>query len=133
MRAASFLFALSSFACTQGVTSNGDAPPPATATEHASEPPRTESRARGRELGTIVTHDAKVSILSSAGDLRLVVRKADGAIVADGIPIDELRTTDPLLHTIVTSSVAKASPGTFLDATLEPTLRDPITASGRTR
>jgi hypothetical protein len=69
------------------------------------------------KLGTIVTHDARVSIISCGGDIRLVVRKSDGALVADGISIDELRNHDPMLHAIVTNAVA-SNGGTYLDATL---------------
>jgi hypothetical protein len=69
-------------------------------------------------IGTVVTHDARISILSRSGDLRVVVRKSDGAMIADGISIDELRTVAPTLHAIVTNATA-ATPGTYVDATLD--------------
>jgi hypothetical protein len=130
MRGALFLFscvAAQVLACTHP-TGSGDSPPPASAEARVAEAPNaTEaaSRARGLPIATIVTHDAKVSILTSlSGELRVVVRKtADGTLVADGISVDELKTTDPLLHTIVTNAVAsrdaKSAPKEYLDATLD--------------
>jgi hypothetical protein len=122
MRGALFVFSaglllLAQVACTHSAGS-GDAPP---LTIAASEPTARidESRAKGAVIGTVVTHDAKVSILARGGELQVVVRKLDGAIVADGVSIDELRATDPALHAIVTSAVASRHGETYLDATLD--------------
>lgn len=93
-------------ACSQSAGTGGESPSPASA---AAPPP-----ARGFVIATVVTHDAKVNILTSAGgDLRVVVRKLDGTLVADGIPLDELRTTDPALYTVVTSARAGVIDATF--------------------
>jgi hypothetical protein len=79
-------------------------------------------------IASLVTHDAKVTILGSSKDgaLRVVVRNHDGAVVADGITVDELRVSDPLLHVLVTNAIASGrGDSPYLDATLEraPTAR----------
>ncbi len=112
----SFVVALPLFACTQPAGSQSVEPAPATA---ATPPEETgvvgaPSKARGIVIAKVQTHDAKVSILAGGGDLRVVVRKTDGTLVADGVTVDELRAKDPMLHAIVTSAVA--SSGTYLDA-----------------
>jgi hypothetical protein len=73
-------------------------------------------------IGTIVTHDQRVSILGrgpTGGDIRVVVKKEDGTIVADGITLDELRKTDPTAYSLVTNAVAGegTKSGDFVDAT----------------
>jgi hypothetical protein len=130
MRPALALFALTTVglvACTHPTGSTGDSPPPSAATE-STEAPAAPSQAGGRPLATVVTKDARVTILSTGSeDLRFVVRKTDGSMVADGITSDELQKTDPILHSIVTSAVAgtdKAGNGgtkakaPYVDATL---------------
>jgi hypothetical protein len=119
----SVICATSLASCTQKVGS-GDAPPPATAVGENAGPAapagQAESHATGKVIATLVTHDATVSILSRGGDLRVVIRRSDGVLVADGITIDELRTTDPGFHAIVTNAVASRSQGSgapFIDAT----------------
>ena len=85
----------------------------------AAEVAPPERSAPGVVIAQLVTHDSKVSILGSSsrgrgggdGDLRVVVRKADGTLVADGITLAELRTKDPDAYEIVTSS--------YVDATLD--------------
>lgn len=114
-------------------TESSDASSPASAA--TNEPASTEEpRASGKAIGAIVTHDAKVTILSRAhgDDLRVVVRKNDGQLVADGIALSELQTRDPLLHAIVKSAVASNGGGTYLDATLDrPAAREPAALRGR--
>lgn len=73
------------------------------------------AQSTGKVIATLVTHDAKVSILSGE---RVIVRKIDGTIVADGIRIDELRAIDPLLDVLVRNAVASNGGGTYIDATL---------------
>ena len=78
------------------------------------------SKARGTVIAQIMTHDSKVAILGGGGDLRVVVRKMDGTIVADGITVADLRARDPELYMVVTSSFASAQPGQgYVDATLD--------------
>ena len=89
------------------------------------------SQATGVVIAQIVTHDSKVAILGgvSGRDLRVVVRKMDGTLVADGVSLDELRARDPDLYMVVTSAFASSSlPSTgtsttagtgYVDATLD--------------
>jgi hypothetical protein len=72
-------------------------------------------------IAKLATHDASVQILGRAGkedELRVVVRKLDGTLVADGVTLDALRATDPTLHALVTSAVASRS-GDFVDARID--------------
>lgn len=128
---------LASVACLLGAcahsTESSDASSPASSA--TNEPASAEaSRAPGRAIGAVVTHDAKVTILSRehGDDLRVVVRRNDGQIVADGIALSELQTRDPLLHAIVKSAVASNGDGTYLDATLDrPAAHDSAGLRGR--
>jgi hypothetical protein len=130
MRSVRFVFGIALAALLAACTHRADdTPPPVASAEEpvvSGDAPGTgaalapESKTRGRILGTIVTNDSKVSIVSRGGDLRVVIRKTGGALVADGISIDELRTRDPALHAIVTSAVAfNGRQKAFLDATLD--------------
>jgi hypothetical protein len=101
-------------------------PAPSETTSRTSEPVTTTGRP---VVATFETHDAKISILGGAAGadepLRVVVRNQEGTILADGITVDELRRTDPLLGALVTTAVAhngaKSSElkGTYVDATLD--------------
>jgi hypothetical protein len=47
------------------------------------------------------------------------VRDLEGTVLADGITVDELSRTDPLLGALITNAVASTGGGsTYLDATL---------------
>lgn len=94
--------------------SNGAGPP--TQNEEPATP--APGRTHPVVIGALQTHDAKVSILGGhAGrELRVVVRKHDGTLVADDATLDELRVLDPETWRVVTSAVAQGD-GTFLDAT----------------
>ena len=74
-------------------------------------------------IGAFKTHDGKVSILGGRSDkeLRVMVEKDDGTIVADAATLDELRAKDPGTWHVVTSALARAGgeSGTYLDATLD--------------
>ena len=109
-------------ACSQQAASSGETPPPVSAATPNAPGAGADSpsNAEGTKIGTIVTHDHKVSILGRQGDLRVVVRKLDGTMVADGLSLDELRAENPEIHQIVTSAVASGkAKGTFIDATLD--------------
>lgn len=117
MRIALLLAATTLVACSHAV-------PSSSSTEEGTIQPTTtpvaaESRAKGTPIFSIVTHDSKVMVLGG-GDLRVVIRKMDGTLVADGISLDELRATDPAIHTLVTSAMASngggGTPKTFLYA-----------------
>jgi hypothetical protein len=75
------------------------------------------AQTHGVVIAQIVTHDSKVAILGGGGDLRVVVRKTDGTMVADGISVAELRARDPEIYMVVTSSFA--SKDGYVDATLD--------------
>lgn len=91
------------FAVTIGVISCTEALPP--------DPPRPV-------LAALRTHDAKVSIVGGRGgdDLRVVVKKDDGTVLADAVTLDELRAKDPETWQVVTSALARKD-GTYVDAT----------------
>ena len=112
VRAASLL-ALVSFAMVAGGCSQA-----ATTVETAA-----PSQTSDVVIAQIVTHDAKVAILGGGRDLRVVVRKIDGTMVADGLSLAELRTRDPELYLVVTSAFASSTPNaprsTYVDATLD--------------
>lgn len=79
------------------------------------------SAAPGVVIASVVTHDAKVSILGGGGEgLRVLVRKLDGTLVADGITLEQLRAQEPALHELVTSAYASNGRG-YVDATLGAT------------
>jgi hypothetical protein len=126
MRLALFVFALVSTAgCTHASSTDGTG----TGTTASEAPavvaaPVAESRAKGVVIATVVTHDTKVSILGRGvgrDELRVIVQKTDGALIADGISIDDLRRTNPTLHTLVTQAIATGPSGdrTYVDATLD--------------
>jgi hypothetical protein len=78
------------------------------------------SQATGVVIAQIVTHDSKVAILGGGRDLRVVVRKMDGTMVADGISLAELRSRDPDVYMVVTSAFASSASGeSYVDATLD--------------
>ena len=53
--------------------------------------------------------------------MKVTVKGSNGALLADHVDLDALRTLDPHLYEICRSGVAKG--GTYLDATLEPRMR----------
>jgi hypothetical protein len=105
--------------CSQGAGTTGDVAPPASAANAWSVDHDAPSRARGVVLGQVVTHDAEVTILGGGGDLRVVVRAADGTLLADGVSLADLHTCSPALHRIVTSAFAQQTG--YVDATLDTT------------
>lgn len=74
-------------------------------------------------IAALKTHDGKVSI-TGGGDLRVMVTKDDGTVIADNATLDEVRTKDPETWMLVKSAVAKnggTTGGTYLDATFVAT------------
>jgi hypothetical protein len=121
MSLAAFVLAVPLLACSQGAGTTGDSPPPASAAAPPVDPAAgAPSQARGLIIAKVVTHDATVAILSGGQDLRVVVRKLDGTLVADGLTLAELRVQQPEIYVVVTSAFASNSEGTFVDATLGP-------------
>ena len=63
-------------------------------------------------LGALQTRDHKVTFLAGH---RVRVEDAHGALVADGVTVDELAKIDPFLHAACTNATA----GMYLDARLD--------------
>jgi hypothetical protein len=94
-------------------------PAPATGNDNSStvaEAPvqRTEaaSASNAPVIATIATNHQRVSILGGAKDgepLRVVLRDAEGTILADNITVDELTKRDPVLGALVTTAIASNS------------------------
>jgi hypothetical protein len=114
------LIAVASLAgCTRSASPSeaSEQAPPESSPAAPTTPAAVEARTKGAVIATIATRDAKVSIVSGRHDeLRVILRRTDGTLVADGISLDELRAMDPTLDAIVTSAVA--SRGAYVDATL---------------
>jgi hypothetical protein len=57
-------------------------------------------------LGVLQVRDQRVTLLASRDGLRVTVRDAVGAVVAENATIEELREKDPFVYEICRSSVA---------------------------
>lgn len=114
---ASFAATLVVSACSQA---SGDKSPPQPSPIAASLTATAEaSKARGPVIATLATADEKIAIVghtSSSRDLRVVVRKHDGTLVADNVTIDELETRDPAAWVLVKNATVGLG-GSYLDAT----------------
>jgi hypothetical protein len=106
-RAALFLAALSALSCGAKVDDSALGP--------------TTPSVRPRASFAIQTRDRKVSWLvgASPSDRRFRVEDAQGALIADGVNLDELRRIDPFLSAACTSAVAGHADGPYLDARLD--------------
>jgi hypothetical protein len=116
-----FALSLLAVACTHAPPTEGTGGQSTASAAGPSAPvtPATmTSRTKGTVIAVLETRDRKVSVLGTGGDVRIVVRQGDGAILADGITVDELRTLDPALHELMSTAVAGAgdgsTPRTFL-------------------
>ncbi len=120
--------ALALVGCTHGAGSATDGASASAAPAEDPSAPLSEARAKGIVIATLQTHDKKVQILgrpiqiangtTDPDSLRVVVWRNDGALLADGLTVAELHAADPMVHALVTSALASAQSGTFLDATL---------------
>ncbi len=70
------------------------------------------------------TRDRVVSIRAGASGARVTLATLDGDVLGSDLSLDELRTRDPMLYEVVTSSVAG------LDASIEPRYRTSPKAVG---
>lgn len=104
-------------ACSQG--SSEKSPQPAPVAPLLTATAESVSTTKGPVIATLATRDEKISIVgrgADARDLRVVVRKHDGTIVADNVTIDELETRDPAAWALVKSATVGLG-GSYLDAT----------------
>ncbi|MBX3191247.1 MAG: hypothetical protein KF819_29890 [Labilithrix sp.] len=123
LRMFALVCALPLASCSPSAGTTGEAQPPASALAVGDQvaPAKTE----GVVLGKIVTQDAKVSIVGGRRDLRIVIHRHDGALVADGLSLAELRAREPALYVLVTSAVAgvsgeaDAKRASYVDATFD--------------
>jgi hypothetical protein len=67
-------------------------------------------------LGVLQTRDQRVTLMAAPDGLRVTVRDATGAIVAQDVSVDALRETDPFLYEVCRSSTASNH---YLDARLD--------------
>jgi hypothetical protein len=112
------LFVLLLTACSQPAGPAAEATPPASAASaaNAANTPAASANLAGKVvIARLVTHDSKVAILGG-GELRVAIEKMDGTLVADGLTLSELRTQDPEVYQVVTSSFAGSG---YVDATLD--------------
>ena len=73
-------------------------------------------------LGTLRTRDREVLLYASSSGMKVTVRAPNGALIADRVSLDELRTLDPHIYQLCRSGVATGG-GTYLDATLDTRMR----------
>ena len=60
-------------------------------------------------------------LYASPTGMKVTVKAANGAVLAEHVDLDELRSLDPHLHDLFRSGVARRGP--YLDATLDSRLR----------
>jgi hypothetical protein len=83
--------------------------------------PATTVRSRG-SLGTLRTRDRDVLLDASQTGIKITVKARNGAVLADRVDLDALRTLDPAIYELCRSGVASGGPH-YLDATLDFRLR----------
>lgn len=119
------------FGCSSAVT-----PAPLPSSSPGSSEPSAAATSRSF-LGSLRTRDREVLLYASSTGMKVTVKGSNGALIADHVDMDALRTLDPHLYEICRSGVAKG--GIYLDATLDPRMRgsesrdEPTHASPRSR
>jgi hypothetical protein len=106
---AALAMALLGFGC-----SSASNPSPAPSEPTAAATPGT--------LGTLHTRDRDVWLYATPSGLKVTIKAKTGALVADQVDIDTLRTTDPQIYDIFRAGVANGRP--YLDATLDQRSRE---------
>jgi hypothetical protein len=129
MKAVVCLAAIALVSCSSGTQSpSGEsAPPPSGNGALLEDVHGGAAQTRGPVIATVVTRDSKVAVVGGGTELRVIVRKADGALVADGLSLAELRARDPFLALVVESAVAGNGGGTYIDATFRQEKQAPKT------
>ena len=75
------------------------------------------AKSRG-SLGTLRTRDRDVLLDASPTGVKISVKARNGALLADRVDLDTLRTLDPEIYELCRSGVASGRPH-YLDATLD--------------
>jgi hypothetical protein len=109
--AALAIVVLLGFGCSSAVTPS---PQPMT-----SEPTSTTD-SRG-SLGSLRTRDRDILLDASPTGVKITVKAHNGAVLADRVDLDTLRTLDPAIYELCRSGVASGR--LYLDATLDSHLR----------
>jgi hypothetical protein len=68
----------------------------------------------GATIGRIQMRDRTITLHASSAGLRVTVQDEAGAVLAQDVAVDELRTVDPLSYDVCRSSTAHR--GEYLDA-----------------
>jgi hypothetical protein len=73
-----------------------------------------------RAVAALQTRDRTAYIFAEQGAVKVTVRDQGGALVADAVTLEKLRTIDPFLYEACRNAVAKGGEpsGPYLDATL---------------
>jgi hypothetical protein len=71
-------------------------------------------------IAVIQTRDRKIAI---HGGGRVTVRSTEGVLLAEDVPVESLRDTDPYVYDVVRSSYAGAGANHPIDARLDPKTR----------
>jgi hypothetical protein len=82
--------------------------------------PTSAAKSRG-SLGTLRTRDRDVLLDASGAGVKITVKARNGAVLADRVDLDTLRTLDPEMYELCRSGVASGPH--YLDATLDSRLR----------
>jgi hypothetical protein len=101
------------FGCSSAVTPS--------APVSSSDPPVSATSSRSL-LGSLRTRDREVLLYASATGMKVTVKGSNGALIADRVDLDALRTLDPHIYQICRSGIAS---GAYLDASLGMSLRGP--------
>lgn len=83
--------------------------------------PTSVAKSRG-SLGTLRTRDRDVLLDASPTGVKITIKAKNGAMLADRVDLDALRTLDPEMYELCRSGVASGRPS-YLDATLDAHLR----------
>ncbi|HMI87167.1 MAG TPA: hypothetical protein VK550_23895 [Polyangiaceae bacterium] len=107
---AALAIAFFGFGCSSAVTSSSA----------TSSDPSITAASRSL-LGTLHTRDREVLLYASPTGMKVTVKAANGALLADRVDVDALRALDPHVYEICRSGVANGA--TYLDATLDTRMR----------
>ena len=83
--------------------------------------PSTAVKSRG-SLGSLHTRDRDVLLDATSTGLKITVKARNGAVLADRVDLDALRTLDPEIYELCRSGMASGR-SHYLDATLDFRLR----------